>query len=85
MTLIKMKRGTSVSWATTNPILAAGEPGFEIDTGQMKVGDGITDWNGLPYTGEGGVLLDTHVNSSLPHPVYDDGPSLLLLYENAKV
>lgn len=29
--------------------------------------------------------LDAHVNSDLPHPIYDDGPSLLLLYENAKV
>jgi hypothetical protein len=29
--------------------------------------------------------LQNHVDSPLPHPVYDDGPSLLLLYENAKV
>ena len=27
----------------------------------------------------------THINSTSPHPVYDDGPSLFLLYENAKV
>lgn len=26
-----------------------------------------------------------HINDALPHPVYDDGPSLSLLYENAKV
>lgn len=29
-------------------------------------------------------LLD-HELSEAPHPVYDDGPSLVLLYENAKV
>lgn len=29
--------------------------------------------------------LQDHVDSPLPHPVYDDGPSLTLLYENAKV
>ncbi len=85
MTTIKMKRGLSASWEATNPILAAGEPGVEIDTSQMKVGDGITLWNDLPYTGEGGIVLDAHINSALPHPVYDDGPSLTLLYENAKV
>jgi hypothetical protein len=85
MTLIKMKRGSSVSWTTRNPILAAGEPGMETDTGQMKVGDGLTPWNSLPYTGSGAVALDGHVNSLLPHPVYDDGPSLTLLYANAKV
>lgn len=29
--------------------------------------------------------LSAHVNSETPHPVYDDGPSLALLYANAKV
>ena len=29
--------------------------------------------------------LAEHVDSPLPHPVYDDGPSLELLYQNAKV
>ena len=36
--------------------------------------------------GAGGTtLLADHINSETPHPVYDDGPSLLLLYKNAKV
>lgn len=84
-TTIKLRRGTTVSWTARNPILAAGEPGVETDTGQLKVGDGMTPWNSLPYTGEGGVLLEGHENSLLPHPVYDNGPSLTILYENAKV
>ncbi len=29
--------------------------------------------------------LAAHVQSETPHPVYDDGPSLSLLYENLKV
>jgi hypothetical protein len=29
--------------------------------------------------------LEAHINSLTPHPVYDDGPSFLLLYQNAKV
>jgi hypothetical protein len=29
--------------------------------------------------------LNTHINDTTPHPEYDEGPSLLLLYENAKV
>ena len=35
--------------------------------------------------GEGGTNLSDHIYSETPHPVYDDGPSLTLLYENAKV
>ena len=84
-TTIKLKRSNSANWRSKNPILAAGEPGVETDTGQIKVGDGSTPWNSLPYTGSGAVSLTTHINSNTPHPVYDDGPSLTLLYENAKV
>lgn len=31
------------------------------------------------------VLLSEHINADEPHPVYDDGPDLTILYENAKV
>ena len=35
-----------------NPILAAGEMGFEIDNNRLKIGNGITAWNSLPYVTE---------------------------------
>lgn len=31
------------------------------------------------------ATIDAHLDDTTPHPVYDDGPSLVLLYENAKV
>jgi hypothetical protein len=85
MTVFKMKRGWSVSWTTANPVLEAGEPGYEIDTKQIKVGDGVTPWNSLAYSGDSALSLEGHINSVAPHPVYDDGPDLVLLYLNAKV
>lgn len=33
----------------------------------------------------GDLMLTDHLDDSTPHPVYDDGPSFLLLYQNAKV
>lgn len=48
-TTILFKRGKAYSWKILNPILQAGEPGFEIDTNRFKIGDGITHWNGLDY------------------------------------
>lgn len=33
--------------------------------------------------GEDALLA--HIDSELPHPIYDDGASFFLLYENAKV
>jgi hyaluronoglucosaminidase len=45
----KFKRGTAERWKEVNPILQAGEPGFEIDSHKLKIGDGITPWKDLPY------------------------------------
>ena len=49
---IRLKRGTSEAWIRNNPVLALAEPGFEIDTGKLKIGDGITAWNDLLYFSE---------------------------------
>lgn len=88
---IKLRRDLAYIWIRFNPVLDVGEPGFEIDTNQLKIGDGIRSWTQLPYinssSGGGTDLsaLANHIVSPTPHPIYDDGPSLTLLYTNAKV
>ena len=47
--LIKLRRDYAANWTTLNPVLSLGEPGYERDTGQMKIGDGVTSWDGLDY------------------------------------
>ena len=49
MARIQVKRATSTTWATVNPILAAGEIGLESNTGRLKVGTGLANWSALPY------------------------------------
>ena len=49
---IQIRRDTKAKWADLNPILAAGEMGFEIDNNRLKIGNGITAWNSLPYITE---------------------------------
>lgn len=39
--------GGSTGWAAINPVLSSGEPGFELDTGTLKMGDGSTRWSSL--------------------------------------
>ena len=46
---IQFKRATASSWSTNNPVLFAGEIGYETNTGKLKVGDGTTIWNSLSY------------------------------------
>jgi len=55
VTQIQIRRGTAAQWTSTNPTLAAGEQGFETDTGKMKVGNGSTAWTSLAYLGAGTV------------------------------
>lgn len=61
-TTFKLKRGTAFRWAELNPILAQGEPGFVLDENRLKIGDGITPWNDLPYIGESNVFSAPTVN-----------------------
>jgi hypothetical protein len=47
--IIQLRRDTAANWASANPILAQGEPGIELDTDNLKWGDGSTAWNSLNY------------------------------------
>ena len=46
---IQVRRDTAANWTSTDPVLSAGEFGFETDTGYLKVGDGSTAWTVLGY------------------------------------
>lgn len=49
---LQFKRGTAKAFRQKNPILLCGEPGYEYDTKKLKVGDGRTPYNFLPYIGD---------------------------------
>ncbi len=57
-TRMQQRRGTAVQWTTANPVLAAGELGYETDTKKFKIGDGITAWTSLPYFVNLGDIVD---------------------------
>lgn len=48
---VQLRRDLAGVWTISNPILGIGEFGIETDTRYLKVGDGITAWIDLPYTG----------------------------------
>jgi hypothetical protein len=52
-TTIRVRQGTAAEWTSTNPTLAAGEHGYETDTGLTKIGNGTLAWNSLGYIGAG--------------------------------
>ena len=48
---IQLRRDTATNWSTSNPVLLEGELGIELDStrNRIKIGDGVTAWNSLPY------------------------------------
>lgn len=51
--IFKFKRAFSNFWNGNNsPILESGEPGVDLDTGKLKIGNGISQWKDLPYVGQ---------------------------------
>lgn len=64
--LIQVRRGTTAEWAAENPVLAAGEPGVDVDTGRFKVGDGVTPWEDLARDNRGDVTYLLCATGSMP-------------------
>lgn len=51
--VFKFKRAFSKFWNSNNsPILESGEPGVDLDTGKLKIGNGFNKWKDLPYVGQ---------------------------------
>jgi len=48
-TRMQQRRGTATQWTNADPILNAGEIGFESDTNKFKIGDGTNHWDDLTY------------------------------------
>lgn len=46
---LQIRHDEAEDWLSRNPVLAAGEFGLETDTCWLKIGDGVRDWEHLPY------------------------------------
>jgi hypothetical protein len=68
-TKIQFRRSIATDWVAVNPILSAGEVGYETDNKKFKIGDGTTRWNSLAYAAvlpsELNELVDDRVNDLL--------------------
>ena len=46
---IQMRRDSDSDWQVADPTLRSGEIGLNETNGRVKMGDGSTAWNLLPY------------------------------------
>ena len=73
---IFLRRDTAANWASENPVLSEGEPGFDTTNQILKVGNGTTAWNSLSQfqgpqgptgaDGADGVSIQTYTKANLP-------------------
>lgn len=82
--VIQFRQGTAAEWTTVNPVLSAGEPGFETDTGKIKIGNGTAAWGTLGYlTSEGTGVTIEEVQDNLGTSFLVAGTGISLTYDDA--
>jgi hypothetical protein len=83
--IIQMRGDTAANWTSENPVLAEREMAVETDTDLFKIGDGVTEWEDLPYgglqgtpgaTGATGPVIGT-VDGGVPSTLYSDDAEAL--------
>ncbi len=94
---MQQRRGIASQWTSVNPVLAAGEIGFETDTNKFKMGNGTSTWTQLVYFANAneltaainsvvGMAPETLNTLSEIADALGDDPDFLTLYAtNAKV
>jgi hypothetical protein len=72
-TTFQFKRGLAAAWERNNPILAAGEPGWTLDTHILKIGDGVTAWNDLSIFSETVEITEQDIQNAV-NKYLEDNP-----------
>lgn len=63
---IQFRRDTASNWnAVPTTVLSSGEVGYETDTGNIKIGDGVTQWQNLLYYQLPNVSVNPATSSDL--------------------
>lgn len=81
-TTFQLKRGTAARWKELNLVLRQGEPGYEYDTHKLKIGDGITAYNDLPYQTSKDYVVNAPTAATFP---LIGEPNVIYKAENEKV
>lgn len=59
----RVRRWAAAEWTSRNEVLLSAELGLETDTGRVKIGDGVTAWDDLPYSFESGAASGVSITA----------------------
>ena len=85
--IIRIRRGTASEWSNSLPqpggeVLKLGEPGYEKDTGKLKIGDGVTPWNSLAYFNNGAPIDPEQLQDLLGGGLLTAGSGISIIYND---
>jgi hypothetical protein len=60
-----MRSNTAAKWQSYNPVLKTEELGYDTTNKKLKIGDGITPWNGLLFLVIDNGFNDSHLATKL--------------------
>jgi hypothetical protein len=90
--LITFRKGTASQWISANPVLASGEPGYDLTNSILKIGDGVSNWVALSGIGStsvgGGGSSSTSVieyGSVSNFPVSGVGSTIYISTDNGRM
>ncbi|MBU6382678.1 MAG: hypothetical protein KGR21_09770, partial [Proteobacteria bacterium] len=66
---IQLRRDLAANWGSST-VLASGEVGYETDTGNIKIGDGTTQWSALAYYQLPNVSVNPATTADLNNAAY---------------
>ena len=84
-TTFKFRRNTAAYWKNANPVLADGEPCFELDTGKLKIGNGTTAYNDLKYINDGTVQIEVATEDVIGAVLSSREKNCVSVAENGKM
>lgn len=61
---IILRNDSTAEWAAKDPVLSRGEMGVELDTGLLKIGNGISSFSSLPYLNVTPAQLDAKIDKT---------------------
>ena len=71
---LQLRRDLKANWTSSNPVLGPGELGIETDTNSFKIGNGVADWNSLPYFSGGLSTTGGIIDGGNPSSTYVGDP-----------
>lgn len=75
---IQLRRDTATNWASANPVLANGQPGFDTTNNIVKIGNGVSTWTALTAIGGGATNLSASYTSTTATVISDTGTDAVL-------